>query len=196
MKSKLLMIFLCLVFIVTIGVIYDKTNAASGDPGTVSDPLVTKSYVDKLNSELKKEVESMIGQGGTVQADQTGTSQPTNMTEIYKYIDDKFDSLSIDNTTSGNTGGTGGNTFVVVEVAAGKKIIGNESAEMIVRSGKAEVIANKSGEGLSDVTSGKDIKGGVEVELNHLLIVPRSDSRGLSVVKKSFIMVKGGYTLQ
>lgn len=184
MKSKFLMFFMCAVLVITIGIIFDKANASSGDPATVSDPLVTKSYVDKLNAELKKEVQAMIGQGGT------GTSQPTNMTEIYAYIDNKFASIS------GNGGNGSGSGFVVVEVAAGKKIIGNESTEMIVRSGKAEVIANKSGEGLSDVTSGNDIKGGVEVELNHLLIVPRSDNRGLSVVKKSFIMVKGGYTLQ
>lgn len=183
MKSKLIMILMCAVLIISISVIYDKIDAASGDPGTVSDPLVTKSYVDKLNAELKKEVESMVGQGTT------GTSQPTNMSEIYQYIDNRIASISTD-------GGSSGGGFVIVEVAAGKKIIGKESTEMIVRSGSAKVLANKSGEGISDVTSGKDIKGDVTVELNHLLIVPRSDSRGLSVVKKSFIMVKGGYTLQ
>jgi hypothetical protein len=172
------------VLTITIGIIFDKTNASSGDPGTVSDPLVTKSYVDKLNAELKQEVLSMTGTGGT------STVQPTNMTEIYEYIDNKFASIS---SSGGSESGAG---FVVVEVAAGKKIIGNASTEMILRSGKAEVLANQSGEGLSDVTSGNDIKGGIEVELNHLLIVPRSDNRGLSVIKKSYIMVKGGYSLQ
>jgi len=184
MKSKFLIFLMGVVLTITIGIIFDKTNASSGDPGTVSDPLVTKSYVDKLNAELKQEVLSMTGTGGT------STVQPTNMTEIYEYIDNKFASIS---SGGGSESGAG---FVVVEVAAGKKIIGNASTEMILRSGKAEVLANQSGEGLSDVTSGNDIKGGIEVELNHLLIVPRSDNRGLSVVKKSYIMVKGGYSLQ
>lgn len=184
MKSKFLIFLMGVVLTITIGIIFDKTNASSGDPGTVSDPLVTKSYVDKLNAELKQEVLSMTGTGGT------STVQPTNMTEIYEYIDNKFASIS---SSGGSESGAG---FVVVEVAAGKKIIGNASTEMILRSGKAEVLANQSGEGLSDVTSGNDIKGGIEVELNHLLIVPRSDNRGLSVIKKSYIMVKGGYSLQ
>lgn len=186
MKSKFLIFFMGVVLIITVGIIFDKTNASSGDPGTVSDPLVTKSYVDKLNAELKQEVLAMIGTG----TGGTSTVQPTNMTEIYEYIDNKFASIS---SSGGSESGAG---FVVVEVAAGKKIIGNASTEMILRSGKAEVLANQSGEGLSDVTSGNDIKGGIEVELNHLLIVPRSDNRGLSVIKKSYIMVKGGYSLQ
>lgn len=193
MKSKLFIIFLSVTLIVAIGIVFDKANAASADVGTVSDPLVTKSYVDKIADELKKEIESMITQGGNVSS--TGTTQPTNMTEIYEYIDNKFASLA-NSGSSTNAGSESGGNFVVVEVAAGKKIIGSESTEIILRSGKAEVIANKSGEGLSDVTEGKDVKGGIEVELNHLLIVPRSDGRGLTFPKKSYIMVKGGYTLE
>jgi hypothetical protein len=184
MKTKFVMIIMCVSLLITIGVVYDKTKAASSDPGSVSDPLVTKSYVDKLNGDLLKEVKAMMGQTGT-----TGSTQPTNMTEIYKYIDNKLAVIAA-NGVSVSKG------YVVVTVDAGKKIIGGDSTQFIVRSGQAKVIANSAGDGLADVTGGKDVKGEEIVEANHLLIVPKADGRGLSISKKSYIMVQGNYTLQ
>ncbi|PKM51330.1 MAG: hypothetical protein CVV02_06920 [Firmicutes bacterium HGW-Firmicutes-7] len=184
MKKKFIMVIVCAVVLLTIGVVYDRVNAAGSDPGSVADPLVTKSYVDKLNSDLVEEVQLMLGQPGG-----TGTAQPTNMTDVYKYIDSKLAVIASDGVSISKG-------FVVVEVAAGKTIIGSESTEFIVRSGEAKVIANSAGDGISDVTSGKDVKGEAIVDLNHLLIVPRADGRGLSITKKSFIMVQGNYTLQ
>lgn len=181
MKTKLAVVIICSALLIMIGVVYDRTNAANGDPGTVSDPLVTKSYVDKLYSDLSNEAPSNAGQ--------TESTQPTNMTEVYKYIDNKLATIA-------NNGVSVSKGFIVVEVAAGKKIIGGESAEFIVRSGEAKVVANSAGDGISDVTNGKDVKGEEIVDLNHLLIVPRADGRGLLVSKKCYIMVQGNYTIQ
>ncbi|MBC7959090.1 MAG: hypothetical protein H7X94_04410, partial [Vallitaleaceae bacterium] len=120
----------------------------------------------------------------------TGTvTTPTNMTDVYKYIDDKF-AVVAQNGVNISSG------FVVVEVGAGQKLICEGSTEIILRSGDATGVANAAGDGLSDVTSGADIRQGVAVEKNHLLIVPKTDGRGLLVTKKSYLMVKGNYAIE
>ncbi|MGE5579880.1 MAG: hypothetical protein ACM3WU_07545 [Bacillota bacterium] len=85
--------------------------------------------------------------------------------------------------------------MVVVEVPAGKKLIGSAGTEIIVRSGSATAIDTQSG-GLSDVTAGVDLRKGDIAPANHLLIVPRDDGRGIAAVTSLFVMVRGAYTLQ
>lgn len=85
--------------------------------------------------------------------------------------------------------------MVVVEVPAGKKLIGSAGTEIIVRSGTATAIDSQNG-GLSDVTAGVDLRMGDTAPTNHLLIVPRDDGRGITAVTSLFVMVRGAYTLQ
>lgn len=183
MKNKFLIFIICLGLLLTIGTFYSRTSASSSEPGTITDPLVTKSYVDEANKKLIQEVEALISQKGS------SSTQPTNMTEIYKYIDNKLAGIA----TNGVNVSDG---FIVLDAAPGKKVIGESSCEMIVRSGEVKAIGNTLGDGLSDVTEGRDIKDGEIVPNNHLLIIPRTDGRGLLIEKKSFIMIKGNYILQ
>ena len=75
-------------------------------------------------------------------------------------------------------------------------LIGDAGSEIILRSGSATAITSPSG-GLSDVTAGTDITEGKPIPANHLLIIPRSDGRGIFVTKNStFVMVRGGYTIR
>lgn len=83
----------------------------------------------------------------------------------------------------------------VVEVPAGKQIIGSSGTEIIVRAGSATVIDSPLG-GLADVTGGKDLKRGDQAPPNHLLVVPRDDGRGVEAVTPLVIMVRGSYKLQ
>lgn len=87
------------------------------------------------------------------------------------------------------------NTFIVVQLAAGESLIGEGGTEIILRSGQASGVSQNQ-DGLSDVTTGKDIKAGASVEKNHLLIVPRSDGRGIKCSTSAYIMVKGAYSIQ
>ncbi len=183
--KKMLPVILSFVLLITIGVVYSQIKAAGNDPGSIADPLVTKSYVDEMHTQLLAEVTEMIA----LARGSGGTTTPNNMTDIYKYIDDKI-AVIAKNGVSVTTG------FNVVELNAGQKLICEASTELILRSGEAQAIANAAGDGLTDATAGRDIKGGEVISGNHLLIVPRSDGRGLSVNKKSFIMVKGNYTIQ
>ncbi|PKM85074.1 MAG: hypothetical protein CVU86_04250 [Firmicutes bacterium HGW-Firmicutes-11] len=92
------------------------------------------------------------------------------------------------------TGGTA-SVFEPINVKAGQKLIGGAGTELILRSGDAYAIDNGV-DGLSDVTSAKDLKGGVTITANHLLLVPRADGRGLEAGSDLWVMVKGSYTIQ
>lgn len=109
--------------------------AASDNPGSEGDPVVSKSYVDAKTS------------------------------------------------------------FSPIQLTQGQKLIGAEGTEMILRSGEASAIDNGVN-GISDLTSGMDLMTGNQVVLNHLLLVPRSDGRGISALTDIWIMVRGSYTIQ
>lgn len=85
--------------------------------------------------------------------------------------------------------------FKVVQLQSGSQLLLGDSSELIVRSGDAWIIANLYGDGLSDITDGLDLKGGVKAPLNHLLIAPRDDGRGVSCHSEVYVMVKGSYNV-
>lgn len=112
------------------------TEAGYIEPGSESDPLVSKTYVDNKNNEMK---------------------------------------------------------FRVVELNKGQTIIAEGGAEIIVRTGTVNAIGSTAG-GISDITEGEDLLTGDQIKLNHLLLIPRSDGRGLQVkTDNTFIMIKGNY---
>lgn len=87
---------------------------------------------------------------------------------------------------------TGAQTLEVVDLKAGDKIIAAQGAEMIPRSGRVETIAQDLG-GLSDITEGVDLKQGDRAPLNHMLIAPRSDGRGLVATTNAIVLMRGNY---
>lgn len=141
---------------------------AFSEPGSQSDPLVTFSYVEKKITELKS------------------------------YIDEKLSKDNIDSNQS---------TWQVVELLEGQSLIGKGGTEIILRSGKGKSISNisiknengvelKIDNGLTDVTDGLDLKSGVAIPRDHLLIIPRDDGRGVLAVSGSFFLVKGDYEIK
>lgn len=93
-----------------------------------------------------------------------------------------------------SSGGTAA-VFGVVEVPAGKNLIGGAGCEMILRMGSAVIVATAKG-GVCDSTSGIDLPNAAEAPLNHLLIVPLNDGRGLLAAEKCLVMVKGAYEIK
>ncbi|NEZ43481.1 hypothetical protein [Paenibacillus alvei] len=146
--------------------------AADTAPGTSSDPLVTKSYVDQqvkalIQAELKKG-----STGNDASKDKDNVKQP------------ETDASSTE--------------LKVVTVKSGQKLVAKAGTEVIVRNGKA-VITSPDENGVPDVTSGTDIKSGQAVAANHLLLFPR-DGRGVMPDPQQenglIVMVRGGYMIQ
>lgn len=151
--KKLRMKLGAFVILVCIGVL---CTAVFAEPGSDSDPLISKSYVDDV---LMPKIQDMI-----------------------------------DSKVAGN-GNTDSAKFVVVEASAGKKIICEAGTELILRMGKATVIATEKG-GLADTTIGDDLPDGKKMPSNHLLIVPVADGRGIKADTDVIVMIKGGYSIK
>ena len=84
--------------------------------------------------------------------------------------------------------------YTPVQLTAGQRMIGTAGTEIILRSGLATAIGN-SENGIADLTGGADLMTGASVELNHLLLVPRSDGRGITAVTDIWVMVRGEYSI-
>lgn len=155
-------------------------QAASTEPGTDADPLVTKSYVDKKFAEA-------IANGKDDQ-----TKKIEELTKAVNDLYEKNEQLEKRLATIETYG-----KFVALELTENQKLMAGESAEIILRGGKAKAIGGEGG-GLSDITSGTgaDINTNQDVPLNHLLLVSRDDGRGIKIVsKKAWVLVKGPYTI-
>ncbi len=86
-------------------------------------------------------------------------------------------------------------TYQAVSIDEGQSLIGKAGTEIILRSGEATAIDNGAN-GVSDVTAGTDLRSGTEVELNHLLLTPRDDGRGIYAKTVIWVMVRGDYTVE
>lgn len=155
-------------------------SARELEPGSSADPVVTKSYVDKLIGSL-----------------QVSGSADSSINDRLKAQEEMIDILNTElNRLKAETESEQAkeNTYKVVDVNPGEKLIGKQGTEIILRAGEGTAIAGALG-GLQDVTGGTDIAQGL-IPKNHLLIVPRDDGRGVLITKKATFMVRGGYVIQ
>lgn len=83
----------------------------------------------------------------------------------------------------------------VIELAPGQRLEAEGGTQIILRSGRATAVASPQG-GVSDLTAGRDLGQGQRVSLNHLLLVPRTDGRGIVAETGVFVMVRGPYTIK
>lgn len=83
----------------------------------------------------------------------------------------------------------------IVNLTKGQTLIANQGSELILRAGEMTAVTSELG-GLSDITLGRDIIQGEVVGKNHLLIVPRSDERGLYATTDSIVMVRGSFYIK
>jgi hypothetical protein len=78
----------------------------------------------------------------------------------------------------------------VMDLAPGQRLEAKAGTELIVRAGQT-VVLDPSGSGIPDVTAGTNITVGKVIALDHLLIIPRTDGRGINARSKTIVMYKG-----
>ena len=176
-------------------------------PGSADDPVVTKSYVDQKIYESESALKSSID---------ALSSKVDSIQENAAYNPDGQSSSGQGGNSSGSSGSSSGQSgessgsqgspsadsseydkylkFVVVEVSEGGKLIGSMGTEIILRAGTAVAIDNGA-DGITDLSSGADLKSGESVIKNHLIIVPRTDGRGVICTSYCYFMVKGEYSV-
>ncbi len=113
----------------------------------------------------------------------------TLIPQLKAYVDEKISGIQ-SGSTSTQSGG-----YKLVELSQGQTVVAEKSTEMILRQGSGTIIATEKG-GIADVTDGVDLANGTAVPSNHLLIVPFSDGRGISMSTDGILMIKGTYSLK
>lgn len=148
--------------------------ALAAEPGSSDDPLISLSYFDNKIKELKEEI----------------------IKSLSKDLDEKFNKTEKEIQSSLNEikekGVSTPSTFEVVSVKENETLICEAGTEIIVRSGKFTAVGGETG-GVSDVTAGKDLVTDEVIINNHLLIVPKSDGRGITSKIAGAVMIKGNF---
>lgn len=128
----------------------------------------------------------LLGSGfwlGTVSAETGDPGSAADPLVSRSYVDQQVKALA-DQTS-----------FTVVNLPKGSTLVGESGTEIVMRAGLVSVVASPLG-GLLDATGGRDLPQGYAVEPNHLLVVPRTDGRGVLATMDAVLMVKGAYTLR
>lgn len=170
-------------------------SAGNGNPGSDSDPLVTKSYVDQqialLSSQIGKSGGSSSGNVDTEVIEQL----QTDIGDLTSFV---IGALQEIETLKGQIAALEGG-FEVVRADAGQTILLAGGSEAILRSGSATSVGGTAG-GLVDATAGKDLNQGDKVPVQHLLISSRSDGRGLKITsdvsKEAYLLIRGAYEIK
>jgi len=109
------------------------------------------------------------------------------------YVDKAIETLK--KSLGGSAETSASNEWEAVFVEAGKSVMGAQGTQLILRSGEAVAIDNGSN-GVSDLTAGADLMSGETVYLNHLLLIPRADGRGVKCSTECWFMVLGSYEIK
>ncbi len=139
-------------------------------PGSEDDPLVSVSYLETKLNALKSELVTML------QEHQNSQTTPEENSTV----------ASQESTTQ---------VFEALQFAPGSQIVFGASTEFIIRRGTATLI-DPDLNNMPDLTSGIDIEKDQVIPLNHHMLCPRRDGRGLTVADDSdpfWIMIKGDY---
>lgn len=158
--------------------------------------LASVDYVDERFNELSRRISqlSYTGTGGGTTDSNTLTkinNLEVQTTSLQKEVDDTTKRMNfIDNTVRNLSDGT---LYQVIKLDPGVKVLASGTGEVILRSGTAKVIGNEHGEGISDLTAGREVKDGETIQKDHLLLVPRGDGRGIITETVCYIIYKGLY---
>ena len=70
-----------------------------------------------------------------------------------------------------------------------------EGTEFILRSGLARAVVLIEGNGLTNLTTGRNLKHGDLIERDHLILSPRDDGRGIITETEVILLVKNKYRI-
>ncbi|GAU78002.1 hypothetical protein [Fusibacter sp. 3D3] len=147
-----------------------------------------------------------IGMLGIAQADGTaGTTTDPLVTVSYmemklKALDDKYLTevnalkTQIEQMNQGGSSTTGSQVFEIISIPKGNAVYFADSAEFIVRVGNANVI-DPNAVGIPDLTEGSKVLNGKRVPIDHHMLVPSNDGRGILTTEDCWMMIKGNYTM-
>lgn len=160
-------------------------SPVNASAGSADDPLITLSYINKVYTPmLSRAIDSAIA-------------------DSLKAVNDKLkdadsQTLNVPDISGGSNSPDVSGAYIVLELKKGQRVRANsESLEVILRQGgTALVISQYKEQGIADLTSGTELLDGVGLPVNHALLIPRADGRGIYVTSSvAYIMVRGDYEI-
>ena len=186
--------------------------ALAAEYGSNEDPLVALSYIQNvLDPQINSRIDESIGKktaefttgldtqltGYSAEIDQKIAEFATKYADLAN--DEEFVNKvaqqvisSLGEASSSSSGGSG-DTFKVVRVDAGKRLIGGVGCEIILRIGSAKCYATGT-PGLINLSAGTDLGGGGDLAINNLYIVT-VEGRGFTTTQGATVLVAGPYTV-
>ncbi len=153
--------------------------------GDDSDPLISKSYLDKRIGQVDDKIDVLGDKVDDLELKVEKNQKASESSQKEERI--------VEVPKAAPTEGSG-KTYKPLHFDAGESIYLAEGTEFIVRSGLAKVIDPLSN-GLPDLTNGDNLELGEKIPLNHMILCPRSDGRGIQVHEDIWIMIKGPYSV-
>ena len=178
-------IIIIVLLVIAVGVVYFAipTMAQAGGP---HDPLITQWYVQEHVRELQQQIDELKGIIANLSITEQAppaVNHDAIIQEVLRQVEYMLHSPVVNKPVP----------FTIIRINAGNTIVFEEGTEAILRVGNAIIVAGENG--LVNVTAGADIGNGQTVPANNLLLVPRSDGRGIRFITDGYIMVKGGYII-
>ncbi len=194
MKKIIIPVMLCSFLVMSLFVTQSYAN--DDTPGSSSDPIVTKSYVDEQIASILNSFGdySNTNNSNNSNSDNYLSNEQIEMltnqikSEILIQVEaDVMNKLSdVQNTSP---------LHQPVQAFAGQTIIGGQGTEIILRSGEAVVYSSVEN-GVTNLTTGINLNNGDDITWDNLLIVPRNDGRGVTVTTDhAWFMIRGDYEI-
>ncbi|MDP3386229.1 MAG: hypothetical protein Q8S24_03255 [Eubacteriales bacterium] len=189
MNNRKILILVIILVVSLIGPKLISTEATISN----NDPLISLSYLNKVIDELKATLNLK-----NEQQDDAISTISTQVSQVSSATGNVLEVVELyANTTLLNNAGKSIVREGQSKVLVGTKIIADAGTEIILRytNGSTTAIASNLG-GLSNVTEGYDIQHGKVIPANHLLIIPRSDGRGVAITNNAIFMIRGSYRVE
>jgi len=148
-------------------------SASVGAAGSPADPLVTASYVSRY---VREAVDAAMSEINEALANLSANAQAGQTQHIQQPI--------ITETPQG---------FEVIRLTQNQRVHAvSGTVEIILRPGAIVTVRSFYDVGIADITTGQELLHGDFAPINHLLIIPRADTRGITVHSEvAYALVRG-----
>lgn len=135
------------------------------------------------------------GADGIIDPNSPGTANDPLVTK--SYVDKQLAALVKQELGGVEVEVGGGKELTVVELKGGQTLYAKKGTQFIVRSNGKTTAVSSNANGIPDLTGGKDLPNGTSIPINHLLLFPLDDGRGIKVdsseTRTIYVMVIGDY---
>lgn len=180
--------------IFSLGVVVGAATTPAAEPGSTKDPLVTKSYLEKVLSDYSGGSSNSGGGSSSNNGDTSALEK--KITALEKRASDLeilSDTLKTQVDALGTIDSDDKGVYKRILMKKGQTLTGSAGAEFILYTGGANVVTKYSA-GVIDMNTSKVASNGVKMIKYHTYLIAGRSS--IKTTANSYVYVKGTYTLK